>query len=121
MFKITKRGTAEVIGLVDKLRYIVRDADSGTLFQAFGAYDADGIAVCGTPYNIGEEEKIPDAKFADIVEIDSGEYNFAAHNEIVKNTDDIDTMQGLILEQDNDLCSMQEALLDLDNQINGGN
>ena len=120
MFRITKRDNAELIGLADKLRYIVRDPGSGTFFQAFGAHDADGIAFGGIAYNVGDEEKIPDADFVDIDNLDGGEYFFADHNEVILHTDEIDDMQQLILEQDNELCITQEALMDLDNQLNGG-
>ena len=120
MYRIAERGGANLIGLVEKVRYITYDAASGMFFQAFGAQDADGVAVGGVPYNFGDEEKIPDAPFVDISEIDGGEYLFSEHNEVVKNTDEIDELQQLILEQDNELCLTQEAVMKLDNQINGG-
>ena len=119
MYKVTKRNFGELVGFADKLRYITYDENSNTFCQAFGANDADGIAIGGNPYNIGNEEKIPDADFVDINEIDNGEYHFQTNQQVVKSTDDISNMQDLILEQDNNLCLMQEAIMDLDNQTNG--
>jgi len=70
MFRITKRGSAEVIGIVEELRYIVYDAASNTFFRAFGREDADGIAVKGHVYNFGDDEKLKGYPFADITEVD---------------------------------------------------
>ena len=120
MFKVTKRNIGELVGLCDNIRYITYDANSGTFCQAFGADDADGIAIGGNPYNIGNEEKIPGADFVDIDEIDNGEYHFQTNNQVVKSAGEIADMQGLILEQDNTICIMQEAIMEIDNQMNGG-
>lgn len=89
MFRITKRGEATLLGFADNLRYVVFDEQTKTFYQTNNPALADGIAVQGTVYNIGDEEKISGADFADTTEIDGGEYNFSTHNEIVKNTQDI--------------------------------
>lgn len=120
MFRVTKRNSGELVGFCDNIRYITYDANSGTCCQAFGADDADGIAIGGNPYNIGNEEKIPGVGFVDIDEVDSGEYHFQTNNQVVKSTGEIADMQGLILEQDNTICIMQEAIMEIDNQLNGG-
>ena len=119
MYRITQHNGAALIGFVDELRYIIRDPASGIFARAFGEHDADGIAVRGTPYNIGDEEKIPGADFVDIDEVDGSEYTFHQQNVTRRNTGDIGDMQQLILEQDNELCLVQEAIMDLDNQLNG--
>ena len=70
MFRITKKGTAEIIAIVDEIRYITYDATSKTFCRAFGKDDADGIAVKGQVFNFGDTEKLEDYPFADISEVD---------------------------------------------------
>ena len=70
MFRITKRGSAETIAIVDTLRYIYRDKTTGTFYQAPNADFADGIAVKGSPYNFGADEKLEGYPFVDISEVD---------------------------------------------------
>ena len=120
MLKIVNKSTGEVIGYETEVRYVSYDANSGTSFQAYGAEDADGIAVRGELYNIGEEEKIPGAGFALIVEIEDGKFHTENREQAVENTDNIETMQGLIMDLDNTNSILQEALMELDNQVNGG-
>lgn len=116
MFKVVKRDSAELVGIVNEPRYIVRDPVSGLFFQAYSAENADGISVEGVPYNIGSQEKIPGAEFVGLVEIDNGEYHFQTHQEVVKTTASVSEMQGLILEQDNAISIMEEVLMEMDNQ-----
>ena len=71
MFRITKKGTAETIAIVDNIRYITYDKANNTFFRAFGRDDADGIAVKGQVFNIGDTEKLAGYPFADISEMDS--------------------------------------------------
>ena len=70
MYRITKRGSAEVIAIVEEIRYIIYDAASNTFCRAFGKDDADGIAIKGQVFNFGDTEKLKGYPFADISEVD---------------------------------------------------
>ena len=139
MYKIVKR-VGGVVGYCDNVRYIVRDPESGMFFRAVGEEDADGVAYRGVVYNFTDEEKIPDAEFVFITEFDGGEYLYNDKEKTDENSDELDevedllmeqdnanaelqdeldTAETLLLEQDNELCLMQEALMELDNQIKG--
>ena len=120
MFLVRENKTNEMIGIIDKPFYIKYDADSNTLFPIDLEKFADGIAIDGTAYNVGTEEKIPNAPCVHLDEIDTGEYIFFKHNEIVKNTEDITQIQNMILNQDNTIGILEEAIMDLDNQMTGG-
>lgn len=118
MYKIINTNTQKVIGFVDNLRYLTYDPENKVLFKREDAEGADGISVNGVAYNINGNEVIPRADMVNIIEIDGGEYLFANHSETVKNTEDLTSMQELILTQDNQMNSLEEALMDLDNQMN---
>ena len=122
MYKIKDAQTGELLGLATELRYIKYDANTKTIISVLNPEIADGIVVDGQAYNF-ENEKIPGRKIVSISTVDSGEYSFNMHNEMVKNADDIITMQNVILDQDNLVNTLEDALMDLDNQIseNGGN
>lgn len=119
MYKIIDAATNQTLGFTNKLSYIYYDQEN-KICLPFQEKGASGIVVDGTAYNITEERRIPKAPLVRIEEVDGGEYLFTNHNETVKNTSDITTMQDLILSQDNSMNSMEEALMDMDNQLAGG-
>lgn len=119
MYKVIDSTTNQLLGFTNTLSYIYYDQEN-KLCLPFHKEGASGIVVDGTAYNITEERLIPKAPLIRIEEVDGGEYLFINHNETVKNSSDITTMQELILTQDNDMNALEEALMDLDNQMAGG-
>ena len=96
MFRITKKDTAETIAIVDEIRYITYDKSNNTFFRAFSRDDADGIAVKGQVFNIGDTEKLEGYPFADISEVDGAAL--------------IETLQAEKLQLQIELAETQEAL-----------
>lgn len=122
MYQVKNSQTGELLGLITEPKYIKYDANTKTLLFVNNPEIADGIAVDGQAYNLNEEI-IPNAPLVKLRMVDSGEYSFNMHNETVKNIEDIETMQTIMLDQDNLVGMLEDALMDLDNQIaeNGGN
>ncbi len=117
MFRITKRGSAEVIGIVEELRYIVYDAASHTFFRAFGRNDADGIAVKGQVYNFGTEEKLEGYPFVDISEVDGAALIETLQAEKKQLQVELTETQAALAEAyetaDNDITATQLALTEI--------
>lgn len=116
MYKVINKDTQEIIGFVQNPKYIFYDNNTKTIIPMKDKSMAHGIAINSIPYNITKEEKIPNASFVYLIQIDEGEYIFKDHNQIVKSVEEINTMQQVILEQDNYISVTAEALMDLDNQ-----
>lgn len=123
MFRITKRGSAEVIGIVEELRYIVYDAASNTFFRAFSKDDADGIAVSGQVYNFGADEKLEGYPFADIAEVDGAALIETLQAEKKQLQVELTETQAALVEAyetaDNDITATQLALTELYERLEG--
>lgn len=123
MFRITKRDSAEVIGIVEELRYIVYDAASNTFFRAFGRDDADGIAVKGQVYNFGDEEKLKGYPFVDISEIDGSALIETLQAEKAQLQVELTETQAALAEAyetaDNDITATQLAITELYEKLEG--
>ena len=117
MFRITKRGSAEVIGIVEELRYIVYDATSNTFLRAFGRDDADGIAIKGQVYNFGHEEKLKGYPFVDISEVDGSALIEKLQTEKTQLQIELTETQAALAEAyetvDNDITATQLALTEI--------
>ena len=117
MFRITKRGSAEIIGIVEEPRYIVLDKASHTFLRAFGKNDADGIAVKGNVYNFGTEEKLEGYPFADIAEVDGAALIETLQAEKKQLQIELTETQAALVEAyetaDNDITATQLAITEL--------
>ncbi len=123
MFRITKRGTAEVIGIVENIRYVTFDAVSNTFFRAFGRDDADGMAVKGQVYNFGDEEKLKGYPFVDISEIDGSALIETLQAEKAQLQVELTETQAALAEAyetaDNDIIATQLAITELYEKLEG--
>lgn len=75
MFKIVSAG--KIVALCDRPRYIAKNPENGALVKAEGPESAEGLAVAGTVYRLGESESFPDAPEAVISEVEGGEMIFS--------------------------------------------
>lgn len=123
MLRITKRDSAEVIGIVENIRYVTFDAASNTFFRAFGRDDADGIAVKGQVYNFGDEEKLKGYPFVDISEIDGSALIETLQAEKAQLQVELTETQAALAEAyetaDNDITATQLAITELYEKMEG--
>ena len=123
MFRITKRGSAEVVGIFDELRYIVYDAASNTFLRAFGRDDADGISVKGKVYYFGDEEKLEGYPFADISEVDGSALIEKLQTEKTQLQVELTETQAALAEAyktaDNNITTTQLALTEIYEKLKG--
>ena len=123
MFRITKRNSAEIIGIVDQPRYVTFDSASNTFFRAFGRDDADGIAVKGQVYNFGIEEKLKGYPLADITEIDGAALIETLQAEKKQLQVELTETQSALAEAyetaDNDITATQLAITELYERLEG--
>lgn len=123
MFRITKRDSAEVIGIVENIRYVTFDAASNTFFRAFSRDDADGIAVKGQVYNFGDEEKLKGYPFVDISEIDGSALIETLQAEKAQLQVELTETQAALAEAyetaDNDITATQLAITELYEKMEG--
>ena len=89
MFKIVSAG--KIVALCDKPRYIAKNPENGALVEAEGPESAEGLAVAGTVYRLGESESFPDAPEAVISEVEGGEMIFSTMAQV----DTVNTTNGI--------------------------
>lgn len=116
MFSIYNKSKNMLLAIVNNITYIKYFPENKFCAIVYEKEIANGIIFDRKRYNITDEMIIPNADFAEIKNIldDDIIYNPA---ELYKNSLDIDTMEKIILKQDNIISSLEEALMDLDNSI----
>lgn len=117
MLLIRNASTKEKIGLVDKLKYIQVGTNGHLIIEALNPASADGIVYQGIAYNIDQNKTIPNAPLVEFEEVDTGLYVQDQSDITSHNTNDILTLQQVILLQDNYIATLEEALMDLDNAM----
>ena len=121
MYQIITDG--KIVGLVDQLRYIKINPTSGALVQANGPEDAQGIAVCGTPYNLLGHNEIPDAVECIAVEKDGFEILFQTGVKLDQVEEDGLIVSDAVFELDNTtnekITELQDAVFELAASIAG--
>lgn len=116
MYLILSEGA--IVDYCDEPRYVKKNPTSGAYIQTDAA-NAEGIAVRGTLYNIGDRTDIPDAPAAIIRgDVSTPDYIFINKETIDKNKEESDAA---LIELENSLCDMdmstQETIAALEDTI----
>ena len=116
MFVYTKKGSGQILGYSKKLQLF--SIVNGFQVHEIDINKAQGVYINGKEYNIGNTEKIPGAEFAEWLEVKDDDIIMDVRQTTEEQTDYIESLQNIILDQDNYNAILEEAVTELDNQIN---
>lgn len=114
MFRAYNTTKEEFIGLISNIHYVKYEEKAKHFHRVPSEEIADGIVINNIVYNF-KGDIIPGADHINLEPIEDNQFVFFTDKNTMKTIDDVNTLQQIILYQDNVINMMEEAIMELDN------